>query len=226
VTRDGRLVIDDPKIRRKLVAALDSLTAIWRKGCTPPASLNWNTKGNNDAFVAQDVVMTINQTFSAVNPLKRERPDDYYTNTATIEWPLGLTGEPFPINGGVQVALAFKDGVHVATAKEFVRFLVADGWLAHYLDFAGERILPPMPKLLDSPFWLDLSDRHRMAAVMQVRSRPLHYDYAQALGNWRHDRVWQEFPWAKAMHRVAVEGWSPERAVDEAITRVKQILAE
>jgi multiple sugar transport system substrate-binding protein len=126
----------------------------------------------------------------------------------------------------VQVALAFKDGAHVATAKEFVRFLVAEGWLAHYLDFAGERILPPMPKLLDSPFWLDLSDRHRMAAVMQVRSRPLHYDYTQALGNWRHDRVWQEFPWAKAMQRIAVEGWSPEEAVDEAIARVKQILEE
>ena len=100
--------------------------------------------------------MTINQTFSAVNPLKRERPDDYYTNTATIEWPFGLTGEPFPIIGGVQVALVFKDGAHVATAKKFVSFLVTEGWLAHYLDFAGERILPPMPKLLDSPFWLDL----------------------------------------------------------------------
>ena len=29
-------------------------------------------------------------------------------------------------------------------------------------------MLPPMPKLLDQPFWLDPSDPHRMAAVMQV----------------------------------------------------------
>ena len=42
---------------------------------------------------------------------------------------------------------------------------MAEGWLAHYLDFAGERMLPPMPKLLDAPFWLDPSDPHRMAAV-------------------------------------------------------------
>ena len=46
--------------------------------------------------------------------------------------------------------MVFKDGGNVATAKEFVRFLVAEGWLAHYLDFSGERFLPPMPKLLDS----------------------------------------------------------------------------
>jgi hypothetical protein len=40
-------------------------------------------------------------------------------------------------------------GANVAAAKEFVRFLVAEGWLAHYLDFSSERLLPPMQKLLD-----------------------------------------------------------------------------
>ena len=70
------------------------------------------------------------------------------------------------------LAVVFKDGANVATAKEFVRFLVAEGWLVHYLNFSGERMLPPMPKLLEQPFWLDPSDPHRMAAVMQVGSRP------------------------------------------------------
>jgi hypothetical protein len=31
---------------------------------------------------------------------------------------------------------------------------------------------------------------------------------------------------ATAVHRVAAEGWSAERAVDEAIARIKQILTE
>ena len=43
--------------------------------------------------------MTPNATLSIPNALKRERPDDYYKNTATIEWPLGPHGEPFPIVG-------------------------------------------------------------------------------------------------------------------------------
>ena len=94
--------------------------------------------------------MTPNNTLSIVNALKHERPDDYYKNTATVEWPLGPSGQAFPIRGGVFAAVVFKDGGHVATAKEFVRFLVAEGWLAHYLDFSGERMLPPMPKLLDA----------------------------------------------------------------------------
>ena len=42
VTRDGRLVIDDPEVRRRLIKAIDSYTAIYRKGCTPPDAVNWD----------------------------------------------------------------------------------------------------------------------------------------------------------------------------------------
>jgi multiple sugar transport system substrate-binding protein len=36
----------------------------------------------------------------------------------------------------------------------------------------------------------------------------------------------QEHVWGTAIHRVAAEGISPEQAVDEAIARINQILAE
>jgi multiple sugar transport system substrate-binding protein len=226
VTRDGRLVIDDPEVRRRNIKAIDSYTAIYRKGCTPPDSITWEPSSNNKAFLAQTVVMTMNQTLSIPNALKDERPEDYYRNTATVEWPLGPNGEVFPVRGGVFAAVAFKDGPNVETAKSFVRFLVAEGWLMHYLNFSGERLLPPMPKLLEQPFWLDPNDPHRMAAVMQAASRPLAHDYATASGDWRHDLVWQEQVWPKAVHRVGAEGISPEQAVDDAIARIKQILSE
>ena len=122
--------------------------------------------------------------------------------------------------------MVFKDGGNVATAKEFVRFLVAEGWLMHYLNFSGERMLPSIPALLDQLFWLDPSDRHHMAAVMQAESRPLAHDYTVASGDLRHDQISNEGVWSKAIHRVAAEGISPEQAVDEAIARIKQILGE
>ena len=42
VTREGKLVIDDPEIRRRLIKTMDSYTAIYRKGCTPPDSIEWD----------------------------------------------------------------------------------------------------------------------------------------------------------------------------------------
>jgi multiple sugar transport system substrate-binding protein len=226
VSGDGRLLIDDPQIRQRLVEAIDSYTAIYRKGCTPPDSVTWDMRSNNEAFHAHSVVMTPNHSLSIPNALKRERPEDYYKNTATIEWPLGPSGEPFPIVGTVVSAVVFKAGSSIAAAEEFVRFLVAEGWLAHYLDFAGERFLPPMTALSEQPFWLDPSDPHRMASAMQAQARPLAQNYAAASGNWRHQLVNQEFIWATAIHRIVTEGISPEQAVDDAIARIKQILSE
>jgi multiple sugar transport system substrate-binding protein len=224
VTRDGRLVIDDPEVRRRLIKAVDSYTAIYREGCTPPDSITWDGYSNNERFLAQTVVMTPNQTLSTINALKRERPDDYYNNAVTVDWPDGAHGQPLVIETFVNRAAVFNDGGNVENAKKFVRFLVGKGWLAHYLNFAGERMLPPMPKLLQAPFWLDPGDPHRMRSAMQLLTQPRSYNYAVVTGDWRHSEAY--YVWPEAVQRVAVEGISPEQAVDEAIARIKQILSE
>jgi multiple sugar transport system substrate-binding protein len=224
VTRDGRLVIDDPEVRRRLIKAVDSYTAIYREGCTPPDSITWDGYSNNERFLAQTVVMTPNQTLSTINALKRERPDDYYNNAVTVDWPDGAHGQPLVIETFVNRAAVFNDGGNVENAKKFVRFLVGKGWLAHYLNFAGERMLPPMPKLLQAPFWLDPGDPHRMRSAMQLLTQPRSYNYAVVTGDWRHSEAY--YVWPEAVQRVVTEGITPEQAVDDAIARIKQILKE
>jgi multiple sugar transport system substrate-binding protein len=224
VSHDGELLAAAPEVRRELIKALTSYTEVWRKGCTPPDATDWTDAGNNEAFLAQRVVMTPNVTLSIPNALRRERPDDYYKNTATIEWPLGPDGGHFPIVGEVLAAMVFASAPHPTEAENFLRFLVEEGWLAHYLDFAGDRLLPPMTALLDRPFWLDARDPHKIAAVIQMRSRPLVVDPSRIDPGL--ERVYTKRVWAEAVHSVATEGISPERAVDEAIARVKQLLSE
>jgi multiple sugar transport system substrate-binding protein len=220
------IVIDDPEIRQRLIKSVDRYTAIYRKGCTRPESVTWTDYGNNQQFLARAAVMVPNLSLSIPNELKHDRPEDYYQNTTTVEWPLGPSGERFAIFGTVVPAAVFKAGSHVDTAKAFVRFLVAEGWLAHYLDFSAERFLPAMPALVNQPFWLDARDPHQMASAMQMSSRSLAHNYAAASGDWRHQLVTQENVWAKAIHRVVADGISPEQAVDEAIMRIKQILSQ
>jgi multiple sugar transport system substrate-binding protein len=65
-----------------------------------------------------------------------------------------------------------------------------------------------------------------MAAVMQIASRPMKYNYATVSGEWRYNILETEHVWGNAVHRVAADGISPEQAVDEAIARIKQILSE
>jgi multiple sugar transport system substrate-binding protein len=216
---DGQIRVDDPAVRANLIKALAAYTAIYRKGCTPPDATHWENRGNNDAFVAQTVVMTLNPSLSIPSAIKDSRPDDYRLNTATIEWPNDAYGGPLAVRAELLRGAVFHSERPAALGKDFVRFLVEGGWLAHYLDFAGDRWLPPMTKLLEQPFWLDPTDRHRMASAIQTLTRPQHYDVVAASNEAFRDRTWQ-----KAVHRVAAEGISPEQAVDEAIARIKQLV--
>ena len=221
VSPDGQIQVDDPTVRANLIKALEAYTAIYRKGCTPPEAIDWGNRSNNDAFVAQTVVMTLNSSLSIPNAIEASRPDDYRRNTATIEWPNGAHDQPLPIFGNIYRGAVFQTEQPTALGKDFVRLLVEDGWLAHYLDFAGDRLLPPMAKLLEQPFWLDASDPHRMASAIQTLTRPQHYDVGRAA-----DKVFTDRTWRKAVHRVVAEGWMAEQAVDEAIARIKQLVKE
>jgi multiple sugar transport system substrate-binding protein len=192
VTRDGKLVIDEPEVRQKLVQAMISYTAIYKKGCTPPDAIDWDNRSNNKAFLEQRVVTTANLSLSITIVLRAERPEDYYKNTATILWPNNADGRPLTIAGASDHALVFKAGGHTALAEKFVHFLIAEGWLAHWISFAGDRDLPPMPALLQQPFWLDPGDQHRMTSAIQSLTRPHGYPYEAVSGEWRHTRVNQE----------------------------------
>ena len=94
VTSAGELVIDRPQIRSGLIQAVESYAGIYRNGCAPPDAVTWDNYGNNAAFLAHGLRLAPNETLSIPNELKSERPDDYYENAATIEWPLSYRGRP------------------------------------------------------------------------------------------------------------------------------------
>ena len=224
--RDHRLRIDDPDVRRGMVRALDDYTSIWQKGCAPPDSVS-ATFNNNKAFLDQRVVMTANGTLSIIGALRAKRAEDYYHNVVTIDWPNGANGRPLVIEGFLARAGVFTGGRNPALAEDFVRFLVGEGWLVHWLTFGGDRRMPPMRKLLDQPFWLDPTDPHRMRAAVQLLSRShLVADMGIRDHEWQSSRIFKENVWGNAVSRVAADGVSPAQAVDEAIARIKEILSE
>ena len=202
-------------------------TAVYRKGCTPPDSVDLGHQyRQQQGFLAQAVVMTPNQSLSIPNALKRERPDDYYKNTATIEWPLGPDGEAFPIEATFYAAVVFKDGGNVAD-RQGVRPLPRGRGLACPLSRLRRRALAAADAEAARGAVLARPERpapHGRGDADRVAAHAIRLH--QVSGDWRYDLVWQELVWAKAIHRVAAEGISPEQAVDEAIARIKQILSE
>jgi multiple sugar transport system substrate-binding protein len=227
-TPSGPELLHDPAARTALIKGLEAYTAIYKKGCTPPDAIEWTNLDNNKTFLEQRIVTTINNTLSIPNTLKHERPDDYYRNAITIGWPKDAFERTAHIDGTYFQAVVFKDGQHTAAAKELVRFLVGGGWLAQYLMSAGDRLLPPSKMMLDQPFWLDPRDPHRLRAAVQAMTEP-HVSRSYGLDREQEARVGREglfMGLSAAVHRVVVDGLTPEQAADEVIARIKQVLSE
>ncbi len=64
VSLDGRLQVDDPKVRKAAITALERLTTPFKQGYVPPGAINWGDVDNNNAFYAKQIVMTPNNTIS------------------------------------------------------------------------------------------------------------------------------------------------------------------
>ena len=220
---DGEPMLDDPAVREQIVKILAEYTAVWGKGCTPPSSVEWTNIDNNKNFHDQNVAMTINMTLSIPNALRAERPDDYYDNTTTIPWPKAPGSEPYGIETGFVRVVVFKDADNVDAAKDFLRYLLSEGRLGAYIEASLGRGLPTMPALLETPYWQDPKDPHRTAAAAQL-GQPVAPVYANL--NLKYGQVEEEAVWETAAHRIAADGLTPEQAADEAIARIKQILAQ
>ena len=57
VDDNGKLLVDDPKVKAGLINALRDYVTPYQKGCTPPSSTCWKDPDNNVAFHNKTTVL-------------------------------------------------------------------------------------------------------------------------------------------------------------------------
>lgn len=222
VDKDGRLTLDDPKVRQGLIEAMSEYVGIYTKGCTPPSSLTWLDVDNNNNLHNKTTAMTPNSSLSIPGKyLDEKNTQAYYDNLVTAPFPAGLDGKPVAQPTNVKTAVVFADAKNKAAAHEFLKFFSDPDNYGPYVQGALGRWVPVNKQELASAFWSDGKDPHRLVAA-QVASGPMVpfptvYDY-------RFTAVNAENVWGKAMVRMVQDKLTAEQAVDEMIKRIKEIL--
>jgi multiple sugar transport system substrate-binding protein len=125
VTPDGQLRIDDPKVRKAAMTALERLTMPYKKGYVPPGSINWGDPDNNNAFFSRQIVMTPNATIS-IAVAQMDKHDQYYKEIITHPVPLGNDGKPVQSILGVTPAMIPKGAKNIDAAKDLLTFAPID----------------------------------------------------------------------------------------------------
>src|SRR5436190_19674908 len=90
VTRDGKLHLDDPKVRQAAIKAAAYLGGAYRDGYVPPSAINWNDADDNNAFHAKLMVMDVDGTLSTEVAMKEKHPEWYFKDMVTH----GVPGYP------------------------------------------------------------------------------------------------------------------------------------
>ena len=231
VDDSGKLLVDDPKVRAGLIAALRDYTDIYAKGCSPPSSTTWKDPDNNVAFHNRTTIMTHNYTISIaakwlddanneqLTPEQRAAGRKAYDELiATAGFPKKPDGSQMVYRTAVKVGVIFQDSKNKPRAREFLKFLLEEENLRPYVEGALGRWFPVTKASQESPFWQ--ADKHRKAVYDQFKAGTLPFEFTK---NYKFTILNNENIWAKAMNRVVSEKVSVEKAVDEMIARIKEV---
>jgi multiple sugar transport system substrate-binding protein len=231
VDDNGKLLVDDPKVKQGLIGAVKDYTDPYLKGCTPPSSTSWKDPDNNVAFHNKTTVMTHNATISiaakwlddannaSLGAAEREQAKkNYYDLIRTAGFPKKPDGSTFTYRAAVKTGVVFADAKNKKRAKEFVAFLLEEDNLTPYVEGALGRWYPVTKAAAESPFWK--ADRHRLSVYNQFHAGTVTFEFTK---NYKFTILNNENVWAKAMNRVVNEKVPVDKAVDEMIARIKQV---
>ncbi|HUH94169.1 MAG TPA: ABC transporter substrate-binding protein [Casimicrobiaceae bacterium] len=231
VDDEGKLLVDDPKVRQGLIAALKDYVMPYEKGCTPPSATSWKDPDNNVAFHNKTIVMTHNATISipakwlddANNPaLSAEQREtakkNYYDLIKTSGFPNKPDGSKMVYRAAVKTGVVFANAKNKKRAKEFVAFLLEEDNLRPYVEGSLGRWYPVTKAAAESAFWH--ADPHRESVYKQFHAGTVTFEFTK---NWKFTILNNENVWAKAMNRVVNEHVPVDKAVDEMIARIKAV---
>jgi len=223
ITPDGKLHIDDPKIKEAAIKAVEKLTTPYIKGYVPSGVTGWNDADDNNAFHSKLIVMDFDGSLSTEVALYKEK--DKYDDILTLNMPLSNDGKeiasPLPIFG----AVIPKGAKNVDVAKEFLKYSVQPKVLNDYLKGGLGRWAIPMPAMAKSdPFWLDPADPHRSAYIKETLfspTIPLYESFNPAMAQINSEHVIQ-----LAWFDVMKNGVKPADAMDKAYKRMEEVFAK
>lgn len=219
---DGKLLVDDPKVRQGIIDCLNWYGQLYDQGYVPPDAVNWTNSDNNRQLLNRLIVMTPNNSLS-IPAAVRQDPEMYYKRLGTIGYPNKPDGQPMRYLVIIRQAVIFNQSKHQNLAKEFLTYLLQPSVTEEYLKTGG-RNLPVNQQVWQSSNWTDPADPHTSAAskaLLQGQTRLFYY--AQ---NPAYSSVLDENVWGKALSQIVDEDISPEQSADEAIDRIKTIFEQ
>jgi multiple sugar transport system substrate-binding protein len=221
VSQDGKLHLDDPKVREAVVKALEYPTTAYKEGFVPSSAINWNDSDDNNAFHSKQIVMDLDGTISTEVAIIKNKQD--YDDIVVQGLPLDNDGKPIASQVTNFGGMIPKGAKTVEVAKDFLKYLIQPQVSNEYLKIGLGRNLPAMQSIVtNDPWWQ--ADPHRKAYVEQGLLGPTVPDFFVFNPAWAEVRNQHVF--GAAWADIVKDGMTPQAAADKAFKWVEQIFAK
>jgi multiple sugar transport system substrate-binding protein len=223
VAKDGKLHLDDLKVRQAAIKAVTYPSTAYKEGFVPPGAINWNDADDNNAFHAKQIVMDLDGTISTEVAVITKEQD--YKDIVTMGLAHDNDGKPVPSLASAFSGLIPKGAKNVDVAKDVLKFLLQPKINNELLKTGLARRVPSMPSIVkEDPWWQDAKDPHRVAYVQQALldpTLPQFWAYNPAYAQIQNEHV---FP--NAWAEVVKDRATPEAAAEKAFKRAEEIFAK
>src|SRR5712691_4375780 len=183
---------------------------------SPKGAISWDNTGNNKAYQSRHVIFVQNAT--SIYAYLAESDKELYNATGLLPTPAGPAGAF--ANLGSTYWVLFKHNPYPEVAKGLVEYWMAPENLRVMIEEGDGRWGPPYRGMYDSDFWR----RPAFAHWLQMLEHGRHF----ASPGTAHPAVGEatsSYLIGRMMHRVLVENWEAEKAVEEAHKKVAEIYA-
>jgi ABC-type glycerol-3-phosphate transport system substrate-binding protein len=182
----------------------------------PEAALSWDNQGNNKAYQARQVLFVLNPSGLYASLAGSDKELQQVTGMLPVPAGLAGAGEALHTNEW----LLFKQNPYPEVAKGLVQYYMEPENLRVVMEAWGGRWGPPYPGMYASAFWQQPAVAHWRAMV--DRGRPF---AAPGPMTAAPAEVLSTNLLAHMVHRVLVDHWEAEKAVEDAHRQAVEIYA-
>ena len=213
VEEDGKTIALNSEATKKTI---NYLIDLYKEGAIPPAAPGWSSSDNNKAWLEERVGAIIN-TGSVLWYMRENRPD-LLENSIIMAPPKGPAGRFSYVGPWTGGWCLYKSSKNPELAKDLIYYLMKEENYNRYVELGGGALVPVTESAANLDMWDDPFNKAFIDAVKIARAPG--YPGSATLPALE---VLDTAVMTDMVGRVLINGWTPQKAIDEAVDRIKEI---
>ena len=224
LTPDGKLHVDDPKIREAAIKSVELMTDLYKQGVVPPEALSWNDADDNNGFHEKLFVMDFDGTLSTELAMIKDK-QAFYHDMKTLAPQLKNDGSKMVTQINAGGGYIPKGAKNVEVAKDFLKYWMQPKIMNDNLKAGLGRWFPTIHQIVKDDKWWLTSDEPCLKPYIEEGvlnpTLPVFEGYSPAWGQASAEQLW-----GQAHADVIKNGMKVSDAVDKAFKRCSEIFAK